>query len=44
MDSIMFGIEFKGFQPTLYYLWACKVQCHLNVMMTLGGAKSNSLK
>jgi hypothetical protein len=36
MDSIMFRIEI--------YLWACKVQCHLDVMMTLGGAKSNSLK
>jgi hypothetical protein len=44
MDSIMFGIEIREFQPALNYLWACKVQCHLDVMMTLGGAKSNSLK
>jgi hypothetical protein len=44
MDSIMFGIEIREFQPALHYLWACKVQCHLDVMMTLGGAKSNSLK
>jgi hypothetical protein len=44
MDSIMFEIEIKEFQPTLHYLWACKVQCHLDVMMTLSGAKSNSLK
>jgi hypothetical protein len=36
MDSIMFGIEIT--------LRACKVQCHMDVMMTLGGAKSNSLK
>jgi hypothetical protein len=40
MDPIMFGIEIKEFQPALNYLWACKVQCHMDVMMTLGGAKS----
>jgi hypothetical protein len=44
MNSIMFGIEITEFQHALYYLWAYKVQCHLDVMMTLGGAKSNSLK
>jgi hypothetical protein len=44
MDSIMFRIEIKEFQPVLHYLWACKVQCYMDVIMTLGGTKSNSLK
>jgi hypothetical protein len=35
MDSIIFGIEIREFQPALHYLWACNVQCHIDVMMTL---------
>jgi hypothetical protein len=34
-------IEITEFQTALHYLWT---GCHLDVMMTLGGAKSNSLK
>jgi hypothetical protein len=44
MDSIMFGIEIREFQLAMPYLWACKIQCHMDVMMILGRAKSNSLK
>ena len=44
MDSFMFGVEITEFQLALHYLGACKVQCHLDVIMILGGAKSNSLK
>jgi hypothetical protein len=32
----MFGLEIREFQSALHYLWAYKVQCHMDVMMTLG--------